>query len=52
MFDANEGIPGVYLLIGTTSYHQISRSLEAARLGAIMTVSVSNQAGISPAVLR
>ena len=42
---------GLYSLSGKTSYRQISRSLEAARLGVIMIVSLWNLTGISAAVL-
>ena len=42
---------GLYSLNGKTSYRQISRSLEAARLGVIMIVSLWNLTGISAAVL-
>ena len=42
---------GLYSLSGKTSYCQISRSLEAARLGVIMIVSLWNLTGISAAVL-
>ena len=42
---------GLYSLSDKTSYRQISRSLEAARLGVIMIVSLWNLTGISAAVL-
>ena len=42
---------GLYSLSGKTSYRQISRSLEAARLGVIMIVSFWNLTGISAALL-
>ena len=42
---------GLYSLSGKTSYRQISRSLEAARLGFIMIVSLWHLTGISAAVL-
>ena len=42
---------GLYSLSGKTSYRQISRSLEPARLGVIMIVSLWNLSGISAAVL-
>ena len=42
---------GLYSLCGKTSYRQISWSLEAARLGVIMIVSLWNLTGISAALL-
>ena len=42
---------GCYSLCGKTFYREISRSLEAARLGVIMIVSLWNLPGISQAVL-
>ena len=45
------GYHGLYSLSGKTSYRQISQSLEAARLGVIMIVSLWNLAGFSAAVL-
>ena len=42
---ATAGIQGLYSLSGKTSYRQISWSLEAARLGVIMIVSLSNLTG-------
>ena len=42
---------GLYSLNGKTSYRQISWSLEAARLGVIMIVSLWNLTGISAALL-
>ena len=42
---------GLYSLSGKTTYRQISRSLEAARLGVIMIVSLRNLTGISAAML-
>ena len=42
---------GLYSLSGKTSYRQISQSLEAARSGVIMIVSLWNLTGISAAVL-
>ena len=42
---------GLYSLSGKTSYRQISRSLEAARLGVIMIVSFWNLTGIPAALL-
>ena len=42
---------GLYSLSGKTSYRQISRSLEAARLGVVLIVSLWNFTGISAAVL-
>ena len=44
-------IQGLYSLSGKTSYRQISWSLEAARLGVIMIVSLWNLTGISAALL-
>ena len=44
-------IQGLYSLSGRTSYRQISWSLEAARLGVIMIVSLWNLTGISVALL-
>ena len=41
---------GLYSLSGKTSYRQISRSLEAARLSVIMIVSHWNLTGISAAI--
>ena len=41
----------LYSLSSKTSYHQISWSLEAARLGVIMIVSLWNLTGISAALL-
>ena len=43
---------GLYSLSGKTSYHQISRSLEAARLDVTIIVSLWNLTGISAALLR
>ena len=45
-------VQGLYSLSGKTSYRQISWSLEAARLGVIMIVSLWNLAGISAALPR
>ena len=42
---------GLYSLSGKTSYRQISWSLETARLGVIMIVSLWNLTGISAALL-
>ena len=44
-------LQGLYSLSGKTSYRQISWSLEAARLGFIMIVSLWNLTGISAALL-
>ena len=44
-------VQGLYSLSGKTSYRQISWSLEAARLGVIMIVSLWNLTGISAALL-
>ena len=44
-------IPGLCSLSGKTSYHQISRSIEAARLDVTMIVSLWNLTGISAALL-
>ena len=46
-----QGTLGLYSLRGKTSYHQISWSLEAARLDVIMIVSLRNLTGISVALL-
>ena len=43
---------GLYSLSGKTSYRQISRSLEAARLDVTIIVSLWNLTGISAALLR
>ena len=40
-----DGTQGLYSLSGKTSYRQISSSLEAARLGVIMIVSLWNLTG-------
>ena len=45
------GCQGLYSLSGKTSYRQISRSLEAARLCIINIVSLLNLTGISAALL-
>ena len=42
---------GLYSLNGKTSYHQISRGLEAAGLDVILIVSLWNLTGISGALL-
>ena len=42
---------GFYLLSGETSYHQISWSLQAASLDALMILSLCNLTGISGALL-
>ena len=47
----SEAIQGLYSLSDKTSYRQISWSLEAARLGFIMIVSLWNLTGISAALL-
>ena len=44
-------VQGIYSLSGKTSYRQIPWSLEAARLGVIMIVSLWNLTGISAALL-
>ena len=44
-------IQGLYSLSGKTSYRQISWSLEVAKLGVIMIVSLWNLTGISAALL-
>ena len=43
---------GLYSLSGKTSYHQISWSLEAAKLDVAMVVSFWNLTGTSAALLR
>ena len=43
---------GLYSLSGLTSYHKISRSLEAARFGFKLVLSLWNLAGTSAAPLR
>ena len=42
---------GLYSLSGKTSYHQISWSLEAARLGVVMIASLWNLTGILAALV-